>query len=273
MAIEVVAHDIALVGDEALRLRQATGEVGGHDQPHERDDVHQAPPARAEIGEPERHHTDAGTEAARHGQDAHGVGPRVAWHLLRRGDGDQEIECQPQGPPDGLARRQHGEGRGERAERGAQRCGERGELDHPSPPDPVGEQDDRQREQDPGPHDGAGDALAAVADAEVLGGEVDRLGEQRVDEGRTQRGRRQQAQDHDLAVLEPVRRRPPRLQAGWVARRRAVAQAASHERGERPPEPRQTDPVLRHLVDRSTAHGDEPALVVSERTVVLPYTP
>ena len=64
---------------------------------------------------------------------------------------------------------------------------------HDAPPaHPVGERGDGQDEDDAGPHDRTGDADPGVADAEVVGREVDGLGEQRVDERRGHRGRREQ---------------------------------------------------------------------------------
>ena len=51
-------------------------------------------------------------------------------------------------------------------------------ADHAPAADTVGEEGERQGDDDPGPHDGAGDAEPEVADAEVVGGELRGLGEQ-----------------------------------------------------------------------------------------------
>ena len=69
------------------------------------DDVHEPPPARSDIGEPERHHGDAGAEPGRHRQDADRVGPAVLRHLLGGDDPDEEGERDPHRAGQRLRRR------------------------------------------------------------------------------------------------------------------------------------------------------------------------
>ena len=77
-----------------------------------------------------------------------------------------------------------------------------------APPDAVGEGGDRQDEDDAGAHDRAGDADAGVADAEVVGGELDGLREQRVDERRRHRRGGEQAEHAELTRRQPIGRCP-----------------------------------------------------------------
>ena len=64
----------------------------------------------------------------------------------------RKLEREPERTADRLRRGEHGEARGERAERADHRRGEGAELDHPAPADTVGEQGDRQREDDAEAH-------------------------------------------------------------------------------------------------------------------------
>ena len=102
----------------------------------------------------------------------------------------------------------------------------------------------RQREHDADAHDGAGHALAAVADAELVGGEVDRLGEQRVDEAARQRAAASRPRTSDLAVRRAGRAAPTTAAAGSVAgggRWRRVRRTSG---ANSPTEPRHAEPVV-----------------------------
>jgi UDP-N-acetylglucosamine 1-carboxyvinyltransferase len=82
-----------------------------------------------------------------------------------------------------------GERRGERAERGQDRCRPRHDDDHPFAADPVGEHRRGSAITMPARTTEPATPIPVLADAEVVGSERDRLGEHRVDERRAHRCR------------------------------------------------------------------------------------
>ena len=259
---------------EALGLRQVAGDRDGYRQPDQRHDVDEAPPALAEIGEGQRRHGDAGAEPAGHRQHAHRVGARAARHLLGGDDCHEEVEGETERPPDRLGGHEDREGRGERSGSRHQRSGEADGDDHRPPSDAVGEGCQRDHEDDAGAHACPGDPDARVADTEVVGGELDGLGEQRVDERRGHRRGGEQAEHAELPGRQPVRRRPRwRAVAERAITCRVVASAGDRpadREGEQPSEPRQDKPVGGSFLDRRavTVAADQP-FVLGERTGFL----
>ena len=168
-----------------------------------------APSALADVGESERHHGHAGTEPGCHGQDADGVRAAVAWHLLGGDHADQERQRDPHRPGEGLGRDERDEARRERAEQREQWAEPGDRHDHASSADSVGDDRRGKRDQDPGAYDSTCDSDAGVADTEVVRGEVDRLGEERVDERSAHRCSGEQTDDQQLGRIEAIRWRPP----------------------------------------------------------------
>ncbi|MEJ7719649.1 MAG: hypothetical protein WKF58_04085 [Ilumatobacteraceae bacterium] len=99
-------------------------------------------------------------------------------HFLGGDDTDEEVEGEPEWPPDRLGHHERREVGSHRTERRDDRRGPGDDVDHPATSDPVGEQRRRERDDDAAANDGSGDPDAPVAHLEVVGSEVDRLREQ-----------------------------------------------------------------------------------------------
>ena len=187
-----------------------------------------------EVGEPQGGYGDAGTEPTCQRQHAERVGAAAARHLLGRDDADQQSEGQADGRPmvcvptstqkfGAIAPSAHHSGASHAVRtiicvgRDGRRSIANGNGDH-----------------DAEPHDHAADALRSLVDAEAVGGETGRLGEQRVGERGRHRRRGEQTQGRDVARRQAVGRRPPRHRC-----RRAAGGAACCARGSANSQPNQ----------------------------------
>ena len=144
--------------------------------------------------------------------------------------------------------------------------------------DSVGEHGHRQDEHDPCADDCSGDADAGVANTKVVGGELDGLGEQRVDERGGHRRRREQAEHAELARCQSIGGSPGRSSVGERCFARRVVTTPgdrpADRQGEQPTEPRQLESVGRALLDRRSARVEaHRALVVQERAALLDESP
>ena len=260
---------------EAMGLRQPAGDRDGDEQPDQGHDVDEAPAAGAEVGERQRDHGDAGAESAGHRQHAHRVRARVARHLLGSDDGDEEVEGEAERPAERLGGDEHGNVGASAPAAAHDGAAKPTTTITRRRPTRSARSGDRQDEDDPGAHDRAGDADAGVADAEVVGGELDGLGEQRVDERRRHRRGGEQSEDARLPWRRAGRAAPTtgcggpvddRSAGSWP--RRAIVQRIG--RREQPAEPRQAEPIGRALLDRrAVASSPTTRSVVAERAGVL----
>ncbi len=192
--------------DESAGLGESSRQVERNDAPDDRDEIDVSPAARSDVGQSERHHGDPGAETGSHGEDADRICPAVARHLLRRDDPDDEGEGDPHRATDRLSRHEQPEARSDRTEQRQQR-GQPGH-DHQdlAAADPIGDDGCRKGEHDAGAHDRTGIAFRRLADAEIVGGESDRLGEDRVDERSRHRRSGEEADHEELCRIELVGR-------------------------------------------------------------------
>ncbi len=247
---------------EATSLGEVPCEADRDRQPHEREQVHEAPALVAEVGQLECGHGDEPAQSGGHGQHADGVGAAVAGHVFCGRHRRQQGHRDAQWPCNGLGDDEQPEGGGQCAQR-AEQGREPGEQhDRAAATDAIGEHRERQGDDHPQAHDGATDALPAGGHAEAVGSEVGRLGEQRVREGGGAGCHCQQRQCAHLPFVEAVGWRPPRVASAGGP---ASAQSAPQWPCEEPPEPREVEAIGDGFGHRAVGVGEDLASIVAER--------
>ncbi len=207
----------AVLGGEPACFAEVAHQHHRHGNPHQREQVHEAPTLRPEVGELQRRHGHAGPQAGRQCEHAERVGAAVARHLLGGGHAGQQRQGDAHRPAECLRCGEHPEVGSDCPDRAHGGGEPGGEHDGAPASQSVGHHREGQREHHSETHHGASHALPVVIDAEVVGGERDRLGEQRVGEGGGHGGQRHQRQQACLACVELV---------GWCPPVTAVIRAA-----------------------------------------------